>query len=130
MVGMSSSNSTYRCVIAPLSSRAVMSEDMKDASFVVVIVAIVNDMVVVCCIVMKLNCVSEPEEDTWDDEEETTPAPKVICTCRVIKDHIPETNDLLTLISLPFFFFFPFSLFFFVVSFYLYSLSIFFVLFL
>jgi len=38
------------------------------------------------------------EEDTWDDEEPVNSGPKIICVARVIKDHIPETNNLLTLI--------------------------------
>jgi len=41
----------------------------------------------------------EPEEDTWDDEEpHNADAPKILCVARVVRDHIPETNDLLTLI--------------------------------
>jgi len=41
----------------------------------------------------------EEEDSNWDDEEEQSNAPKILCVCRVVRDHIPETNKLLTLIQ-------------------------------
>ena len=37
------------------------------------------------------------DSDGWSDEDEGKQAPKVIDTCIVIREFIPETNDFLTL---------------------------------
>ena len=36
-------------------------------------------------------------DDGWSDEEESKKAPEVIDTCIVVREFIPESNDLLTL---------------------------------